>query len=134
MQEAYLAWANELLRRGFPQRASDTLSDAPKGDEVTLLKSRALERSGLFKESLKELEGLNETPEVLALKGALYWRLGKPEEAKGASEKALGGEIEARAEAFNTLGHLARSERSYKEATRLYKTCCCTLAISRSSI
>ncbi len=119
VQQAYLAWANELLRRGFPQRASDTLSDAPKGDDVTLLRARALERSGLFKEALKELEGLAETPEILALKGALYWRLGKPEEAKAVSEKALGGEMEARAEALNTLGNLARSEGDYKKAASL---------------
>jgi tetratricopeptide (TPR) repeat protein len=116
VQQAYLAWANELLRRGFPQRASETLSDAPKGDEITLLRGRALERSGLFKEALKELEGLKETSEVLALKGALYWRLGKPEEAKIASESALSGDMEARAEALNTLGHLARSEGNYKDA------------------
>lgn len=121
VQKAYMAWANELLRRGFPQRASETLSDAPKGNDVTLLRGRALERSGLFKEALKELEGLEETPEVLALKGALYWRLGKPDEARTASEKALDGEMEARAEALNTLGDLSRSEGNYKEAESFAK-------------
>jgi tetratricopeptide (TPR) repeat protein len=65
---------------------------------------------------LKELENLQETPEVLALKGALYWRLGKPEEARSASERALDGETEARAEALNTLGMLARSEGKFREA------------------
>jgi tetratricopeptide (TPR) repeat protein len=116
VRNAYSAWANELLRRGFPQRASDVLQDAPKGDEITFLRSRALERAGLFKEALKELESLQETPEVLALKGALYWRLGKPEEARSASERALDGEMEARAEALNTLGHLFRSCGDYKSA------------------
>jgi tetratricopeptide (TPR) repeat protein len=116
VRTAYSAWANELLRRGFPQRASDVLQDAPKGDEITFLRSRALERAGLFKEALKELESLQETPEVLALKGALYWRLGKPEEARVASERALEGEMEARAEALNTLALLARSEGNYKDA------------------
>ncbi len=116
IKTAYAAWANELLRRGFPQRAGEVLQDAPKGEEITFLRSRALERAGLFKEALKELESLKETPEVLALKGALYWRLGKPEEARSASERALDGEMEARAEAFNTLGHLVRSEGNYKGA------------------
>jgi tetratricopeptide (TPR) repeat protein len=116
VRNAYSAWANELLRRGFPQRASEVLQDAPKGEEITFLRSRALERAGLFKEALKELEALQEMPEVLALKGALYWRLGKPEEARAASERALEGEMEARAEALNTLGHLARSRGHYKEA------------------
>lgn len=116
VRNAYSAWANELLRRGFPQRASEVLQDAPKGEEITFLRSRALERAGLFKEALKELEGLKETPEVLALKGALYWRLGKPEEAKVASERALDGGMEARAEALNTLGNLARSEGQLDDA------------------
>ncbi len=116
VRNAYSAWANELLRRGFPQRASEVLQDAPKGEEITFLRSRALERAGLFKEALKELENLQETPEVLALKGALYWRLGKPEDARVASERALEGEMEARAEALNTLGHLARSDGNYKDA------------------
>jgi tetratricopeptide (TPR) repeat protein len=116
VKNAYAAWANELLRRGFPQRASEVLQDAPKGEEITFLRSRALERAGLFKEALKELENLQETPEVLALKGALYWRLGKPEEARAASERALDGEMEARAEALNTLGHLERSRGNFKEA------------------
>jgi tetratricopeptide (TPR) repeat protein len=116
VRNAYSAWANELLRRGFPQRASEVLQDAPKGEEITFLRSRSLERAGLFKEALKELENLQETPETLALKGALYWRLGKPEEARAASERALDGEMEARAEALNTLGNLARSEGNYQDA------------------
>lgn len=115
--KAYAAWANELLKRGFPQRASETLEDAPENDELSFLKARALERAGLFKEALSELDGLRENPDILALKGALYWRLGKPEEAKEASEKALDGDMEARAEAFNTLGHLVRSEGDYEKAT-----------------
>jgi tetratricopeptide (TPR) repeat protein len=121
VRNAYSAWANELLRRGFPQRASEVLQDAPKGDEITFLRSRALERAGLFKEALRELEGLEEVPEVLALKGALYWRLGKPEEARAASERALGGEMEARAEALNTLGILSYSKGNYKESESFAK-------------
>jgi tetratricopeptide (TPR) repeat protein len=116
VRNAYAAWANELLRRGFPQRASEVLQDAPKGEEITFLRSRALERAGLFKEALKELEGLGETHEVLSLKGKLYRLVGRPEEARVASERALEGEAEARAEALNTLGNLARSQGNLKEA------------------
>ncbi|MCA9835522.1 MAG: hypothetical protein KC422_01345 [Trueperaceae bacterium] len=119
VQEAYITWANELLRRGFPQRASETLADAPQSDEVRYLRARALERAGLFKESLEELENLTGTPDIQALKGALYWRLGQPDRAKMLSENALDGEMEARAEAFNTLGHLARSEGNFLEAANL---------------
>ena len=121
VRNAYAAWANELLRRGFPQRASEVLQEAPKGEDITFLRSRALERAGLFKEALKELETLKETPETLALKGALYWRLGKPEEARSASERALDGEMEARAEALNTLGSLSLSMGKHKESIETFR-------------
>ncbi len=121
VQDAYMKWADELLRRGFPQRASETLAEAPKSAEVTFLKARALERAGLFKESLAELDSLQETADIQALKGALYWRLGQPERAKELSEKALDGEMEARAEAFNTLGHLVRSDGKFTDAANYAK-------------
>ena len=44
--EAYLAWADEHLKRGFPQRAFEVLEDAPDSRAVVFLKVRALERSG----------------------------------------------------------------------------------------
>lgn len=117
ISQAYRTWAQELLRRGFPQRAVESLRDAPDTLEIIFLKARAMERAGLFKEALAALNNLPETAEVLALKGALLWRLGKPEAAKEASEQALAGDIEARAEALSTLGHLARSSGNYAEAT-----------------
>jgi len=118
VQQTYLAHAHELLRRGFPQRVSDVLDDAPPGEEVSFLKARALERSGHFQEALYECRHLTETPKVLALKGTLYWRLGQHKEAQEASEKALKGKLEARAEANNTLGHLARSQGNFEEALK----------------
>jgi tetratricopeptide (TPR) repeat protein len=118
---AYQLWAQELLRRGFPQRAVESLSDAPNTPEITLLKARAMERAGLFGEALRALGSLAETADVLALKGALLWRLGKPDAAKQTSEQALEGDIEARAEALSTLGHLARSMGDYTEAITFTK-------------
>jgi tetratricopeptide (TPR) repeat protein len=115
---AYTAWAQELLRRGFAERAGEVLEAAPGSPDVTLLRARALERAGHFKEALKRLEPLAETPEVLALRGLLLLRLGQPTEARAATERALEGEPEARAEALNTLGHLARSEGRLQEAAR----------------
>jgi tetratricopeptide (TPR) repeat protein len=119
ISQAYCAWAQELLRRGFPQRAVDSLQEAPATPEVSFLKARAMERAGLFKEALKELNGLSESADVLALKGALLWRLGKPEAAQQASEQALDGDIEARATALLTLGNLARSKGDYAESITL---------------
>ena len=104
--EAYLAWAAELLERGFPQRAVEVLNDAPDERAVTFLKSRALERAGRYQESFDTAASLAETPGVLALRATLYWRLGKPEEARAAAEVALTGEMFARAEGQNVLGHL----------------------------
>lgn len=119
--EAYQDWANELLRRGFPQKALDSLEDAPESKEISYLKARAFERAGLFQEALECLEDLEENAEVLALKGALLWRLGKPAEAKTASSQALEGPSEARAEALHTLGHLALAQGSFHETIRYAK-------------
>lgn len=115
---AYTAWAQELLRRGFAERAGAVLEAAPDSPEVTLLRARALERSGHFNEALERLESLPETPAVLALRGLLLLRLGRPSLARAAAERALEGEPEARAEALNTLGHLARSEGQLREAAQ----------------
>ena len=115
---AYTAWAQELLRRGFAERAGEVLEAAPGSPDVTLLRSRALERAGHFKEALELLEPPAETPEVLALHGLLLLRLGRPAAARAAAERALEGEPGARAEALNTLGHLARTEGRLEEAAQ----------------
>lgn len=119
--QAYLAWAGELLRRGFPQRAADLLLEAPKHDRVQLLRARALEQTGHYREALNTLELLPEEPEVLALTGALYWRLGQPELARQTSERCTEGDLGVRAEAQNTLGALALSEGAYAQALKLFR-------------
>ncbi len=118
---AYLAWAEELLRRGFPQRAFETLEDAPDTRPVTFLKGRALERSGRYQEAFACVQSLAETPEVLALRATLHYRLGHPKEAKRAAEIALKGSIEARAEGQNVLGNVAYSEGQYTESAKLFR-------------
>ena len=110
VQKAYIAWADELLRRGAPQRASEVLEEAPSSEEVMFLRAKALEAAGRYKEALELAENLRETPNVMALRGALYWRLGEQEKAKVASEQGFKGDMEARAKTFNTLGNLKRSE------------------------
>lgn len=116
VQKAYLAWAEALLQRGFPKRAADCLAAAPPSDEVTFKRSYALERAEQFKEALDAIAELPETLEVLALKGVLLWRLGQPESAQAAAERALDGTMWARATALNTLGNLARTQGDYKQA------------------
>ena len=121
MQRAYLVWAGELLRRGFPQRAAEVLAEISPNAELSLLRARALERAGQYKEALETLADLPQSPEGLALKGALLWRLGKPEEAKQIAEQALSGDTRARAEALNTLGYLSFSAGDFQSAAVYFR-------------
>lgn len=119
--QAYRAWANELLRRGFPKRAAEMLLEAPAEPATLLLRARALERAQQYREGLELLQGLEASPEVLALRGAILWRLGRTQEAKEASEKALQGSEAARAEALNTLALLASLAGQHAEAASLLR-------------
>ncbi len=122
LEEAYVSWAKEVLERGFPQRAAEVLEEIPSASyEVTLLKARALERAGQFQKSLKVIESLFEDAEVFALKAVLYWRLGQIRKAEEAANNALEGSMETRAEAFNTIGHLARDAGSYEKAFQCFQ-------------
>ncbi|MDX2006325.1 MAG: tetratricopeptide repeat protein [Meiothermus sp.] len=116
MRAAYLAWAGELLGRGFPQKAVEVLREITPDPQLNAVLARALERSGQYKGALDTLSDVPESPETFALKGALLWRLGKPEEARGAAEKALEGDMRPRAEALNTLGQLALSTGEFEVA------------------
>jgi tetratricopeptide (TPR) repeat protein len=118
---AYLHAATETLRRGFPRQAADILTDAPASPAVTLLRAQALERAGSYKDAMAELDGSPETLDVIALKGTLYWRLGKPDEARAAATRALSGEMVHRAQALNTLGYVSFSEGNYREAEELFQ-------------
>lgn len=114
---SYRAWAEELLRRGFARRAAEILAEAPSSRQSTMLWARALERAGQYKEALAKLDSLPGSPLVAGLQSALYWRLGRPDEARLAATEALkADESEARAEALNTLGVLARSEGEFEGA------------------
>ncbi len=118
VNQAYLAWANELLRRGFPKRAFEVLDELVANDEISFVKAQALERTGLYREALEELEKQTENPRVFAQKGAIYWRLGEVEKATQFSNLALKGGLESRAEAHMTLANLARSQGDNDEAMK----------------
>ncbi len=119
--EAYLVWAKELLRRGFPQQAYQTLTEAPDSPAVTFLQARALERAGRYKEAFDKTSKLSATPEVQALCATLYRRLGQPEAAEQSAKAALNGEIAARAEALNTLASLASYRGEHQRAATDYR-------------
>ncbi len=120
-RESYLAWAAETLERGFPQDAAKFLEGLPLDAEVAYLRSSALEQAGLYAEALGCVEKVAENARLLALKGTLLWRLGKPGEAEEAATQALEGDNEARALALDTLGELARSRGAFDEAMKFYK-------------
>ena len=121
VRAAYLAWTDELLKRGFPQQAFEVLEGAPEAQAVVFMKARTLERAGRYQEAFEYVQDLADTPEVSALKSVLFYRLGKPEAAKAAAEQALDGPLEARAEAMNTLGHQARYRGEYEAAAKYFK-------------
>jgi tetratricopeptide (TPR) repeat protein len=120
-RQSYLAWGAETLERGFPQHAARLLEDLTPDAEVAYLRSSALEQAGLYAEALACVEKVAENPRLLALKATLLWRLGKPDEAEKAANKALEGDSEARALALDTLGELARSRGAFDEAMKFYK-------------
>ncbi|MDW8424406.1 MAG: SARP family transcriptional regulator [Meiothermus sp.] len=119
--QAYLAWAAELIRRGFPKRAAEVLAEAPNHPEVALLQARAYERAGLYKEALQTMRLLPDAPEHQALRATLFHRLGRAEEARQAAEQALAGGMEARAEAQNTLGLIFLAKGQFTEAAAAFR-------------
>ena len=124
---AFESWAKELLRRGFPQRAFDTLEEldalaqASQTRETLFLKGRALEKAGRFFEAFACVRDLSDTAEVLALKAGLLERLGRSAEARDAAERALHGGVEARSEGQMTLGRLELSRARYEEAAKCFR-------------
>ena len=102
--QSYSSVAKETLRRGLPEQVVDLLETAPENDEIRLLRGQALERIGHYKDALAMVEPLADDPNAAALKSSIYWRLSKQDEATEAAQKALEGDMAARAEGLNTLG------------------------------
>lgn len=120
-QQSYVAWAKELLRRGFPQRAAESLAGLPHTRDVAFVRAIALEKSGRFAEAFNALETLSDSAEVLAIRASVLERLGQSAQAKEAAERALHGSTEARAKAQMTLGRLELSQAKPDEAARLFR-------------
>lgn len=121
MRENCIKQAIQFLDQGLPQKVLEVLKDLPADEEVTLLRTKALERSGNYREAMRMFNTLPENPEHLGLKSALYWRLGQPEKAKAAAEEALLASAEARAEGLSTLGRLENSAGNYKSAESYFR-------------
>jgi tetratricopeptide (TPR) repeat protein len=121
---AALTWANESLRRGAPSEALAALQSQTDDPQVRLLRARALERSGRYRESLINLETgdtlFQSLKDVLALKSALLWRLGQAQEARATASNALEGNNETRAEALQVLGNLAFDQGDFQTALEYF--------------
>ncbi|GEM49955.1 tetratricopeptide repeat protein [Deinococcus cellulosilyticus] len=121
MRETSVQQAIGFLEQGLPQKVLEVLKDLPADEEITLLRTKALERSGNYREAMRMFNTLPDNPEHLGLKSSLFWRLGQPEKARNAAEEALMSGSEARAEGLNTLGHLASSSGDYETAEKYFR-------------
>ncbi|GLV48356.1 hypothetical protein TJA_15120 [Thermus sp. LT1-2-5] len=113
--EAFVAEAKALLPRN-PKVALDLLRDAPDLPPLRLLRVRALERLGRFREALELLADLPESEEVRLLKGIIAFRLGRRQEAWQALEGIRG----VSAEAWNLRGYLLLGEGKPLEAAEAF--------------
>lgn len=118
---SYLAWAGEVVRRGFPALAASILRDAPASQEVAVARAQALERAGNFRDALDLLDAQPDSAAVQAVRGAVLWRLGRPNEARPAAERALQGSVETRAWGHNTLGLLDFSQGNFRDAAASFR-------------
>jgi tetratricopeptide (TPR) repeat protein len=121
VQNAYVAWAQELLKRGFAQRALNTITELTPNLEVHQIQSVIFERLGRFKEALDAINNVPENNNILGFKSVLFWRLGKQEDAILAAQQALNARPESRANALNTLGLLALSKGEFAKAASHFR-------------
>lgn len=120
VQESYIAWAKELLRRGFPAKAVEVLEGAPDGDEIYFWRGWCFERAGRFLDAVRELNKATITPEICAVRSSIYLRLGRKEEAKELAKQSLKKSTWARAEALSTLANISLAEGDYSLAEKLF--------------
>jgi tetratricopeptide (TPR) repeat protein len=119
-QAAALAWAKESLHRGRPIVALQALEHLPNDPEVALTRARIHEQAGAYKQALETLPA-GDTSSIAALRSALLVRLGHPEEARVAAERALEGEPRDRAEGLNTLAHIEMAAGNLEAAKDYFR-------------
>ncbi|GGO39261.1 hypothetical protein [Deinococcus humi] len=109
---ASLAWADELIARGYARQAVEVLLEAQHalhdGCAAPLRLAQAYERKGEYAHAWDLTARLADTPEVQALQAVLEWRLGQPDAARRRAGALLGQPLpkEVRAEARYVLGNL----------------------------
>ncbi|PZA05977.1 MULTISPECIES: tetratricopeptide repeat protein [unclassified Meiothermus] len=103
-----------------PQEAQALLAELAPDPEVLLLRARALERLGRYREALDLLEELSPSPERSALRGSVLLRLGHFAEAEAEAEAALLGGVYPQAEALNLKGMMLLGQGRFQEAAEAF--------------
>jgi tetratricopeptide (TPR) repeat protein len=145
-RSVYHAHASRLLHAQDFNAACDVLTEWRRAEgmnaqmpdpENRFLLAYALERLKRYPEGLETLEGVQETPEVLAIKSALLLRNAPVETARVAAETVLATRADpvpsdwARAIALNTLGQIAYEQNLWLEAEVLFDQAHVTWALAR---
>lgn len=117
--QALLDKARSLLSEK-PLAALELLEQAPSTEEALLLRARALERLGRYREAAGVLEELPPSPEASAVRAGVAFRLGRVEEALKEAEAAEKGGAWAQGEALNLRGLLALAQGAHQEAAQLF--------------
>lgn len=120
-QAALATRARALLAEDRHVQAHELLHPHAQAPETRLLLARALDAMGQYPEALKVLDTLSPTPLMQAFRGRSLFRLGRLDEAGQAAQQALGGDLEARAQAHNLLGALSLTARNHAKAQADYE-------------
>ena len=128
---AYTHKATMLIEKGEFQTAADVLGQLQEAEhhsqqtpnpEGRFLQAYALERLSHYQQGLAILEGVKETPDIIAIRAALLARTANFQEAKALAQRVKeSGATSSRqfwvkALALNTLGQIAYEENSLLEA------------------
>lgn len=103
-----------------PLETLKLLAELAPEPELLLLRARALERLGRYKEALELLDELPPSPEKSALRGSVLLRLGHFTEAQAEARVAAQGGVYAQAEALNLEGMMLLGQGRFQEAAEAF--------------
>ncbi|GAA5336512.1 MULTISPECIES: tetratricopeptide repeat protein [Thermus] len=118
-QQALLGLARERVEEA-PHEALALLAELSFEPEILLLRARALERLGRYREALELLEELPPSPERSAVRGIVLFRLGHLAEALAEAEAASQGGAYPQAEALNLQGMALLAQGRFQEAAEAF--------------
>lgn len=120
-QDTLATRARTLLTEGRESESAALLEQHGNSVENALLRARALNLLGRHDTALTLLDGFHRSAEVEAIRARALLRLGRIAEAEEAVGKALQGNMETRAAAFELRGTLALATQKYAQAADDYE-------------